>query len=94
MDVIEAILKRYSARDFRPGGVPRETLVKILEAALRSPSTGNTQPWQVYIAGGAVTEAITKAYLERFEKDIPGKPEVSGLPPARRCWLFYAWTGC
>jgi nitroreductase len=80
LDVIKAIFERYSARDFKPDPVPRETLEKILEAALRSPSSGNSQPWQVFVAGGAVAEKITQAYLDRFANDIPAKPELSGLP--------------
>lgn len=79
MDVIKAIIERYSARDFKSDSIPKETLVKILEAALKSPSTGNSQPWQIFVAGGAVTVQITQAYLDRFAKDIPGKPEISGL---------------
>jgi nitroreductase len=80
MDVIQAIRERYSARDFKSEPVPRETLVKILETALRSPSGGNSQPWQIFIAGGTVAEKISREYLERFAKDIPGKPEMSGAP--------------
>jgi nitroreductase len=81
MDAIKAILERYSTRDFKSDPVPSETLTKILEAALRSPSSGNSQPWQIFVAGGEVTEKITRAYLDRFNKDIPGKPEIAGLPP-------------
>jgi nitroreductase len=80
MDVIKAILERHSTRDFKPDAIPKATLVKILEAALHSPSAGNSQPWQIFVAGGAVTQRITEAYLDRFTRDIPGKPEMSGLP--------------
>ena len=80
MDVTKAISERYSARDFKPDPVPRETLEKTIEAALRSPSSGNSQPWQVFVAGGAVAEKITQVYLDRFASDIPAKPELSGLP--------------
>jgi nitroreductase len=80
LDVINAILKRYSTRDFNFEAIPKETLIKILETALHSPSAGNSQPWQIFVAGGAVTEKITQAYLDRFAKDIPGKPEISGIP--------------
>ena len=38
MDVIEAILNRYSVRDFSSQPVPKETVMKILEAATHSPS--------------------------------------------------------
>jgi nitroreductase len=54
MDVIQAILERYSARDFKPEAVPRETLNKILEAALHSPSSGIVSLAD-FVAGGAVT---------------------------------------
>jgi nitroreductase len=80
MDVIKSVMERYSARDFKSDPVPRETLVKILEAALHSPSSGNSQPWQVFVAAGEVTEKITRAFMERFAKDVPGKPEMSGIP--------------
>jgi nitroreductase len=80
MDVIQAILERHAARDFKSDPVPKETLMKILETANRSPSSGNTQPWQIYVAGGAVAEKIRQECLDRFNKDIPGKPEMSGLP--------------
>ena len=52
MDVIEAILDRHSVRDFSPKPVLQETVMKILEAATRSPSGGNGQPWEVFIASG------------------------------------------
>jgi nitroreductase len=84
MDVNQAILERYSARDFKSDPVPEKTLIKIFETALRSPSSGNGQPWQIFVAGGPVTEKVTRAYLERFAKDVPGKPEMSGLPPAQQ----------
>jgi len=80
MDVIKAILERHSTRDFKPDPIPKETLVKILETALHSPSSGNTQAWTIYVAAGKVMEKITQAYLERFAKDVPGKPEMAGLP--------------
>jgi nitroreductase len=84
MDATKSILERYSARDFLPKPVPKETLVKILETSLHSPSSGNGQPWQVFVTGGTVTEKITRAFLDRFNKDIPGKPEISGLPPGQQ----------
>ena len=80
MEVIEAILARHSVRDFSSRPVPRETVMKIMEAATRSPSGGNGQPWEVFIASGATIERIRKEYLERF-KSGPGGPPPGGLPP-------------
>jgi nitroreductase len=44
MDLFEAIEKRYSYRgEFTPTPVPREHLVKIVEAGIRAPSACNQQ---------------------------------------------------
>jgi nitroreductase len=80
MEVIEAILARHSVRDFSSRPVPRETVMKILEAATRSPSGGNGQPWEVFVASGATLEKIRKVYLERFQSG-PGGPPPGGPPP-------------
>jgi nitroreductase len=78
MDVIEAIIERRSIRSFTSDPVPKETLIKILEAANHAPSSSNNQPWEMFVAGGSVLERIRQAYLERFKHDVPGKPEVRG----------------
>jgi nitroreductase len=80
MDVIEAILSRHSVRDFSSRPVPRETVMKILEAALNSPSGGNGQPWEVFVAAGTTLERIRQAYLERSRRG-PGGPPPGGRPP-------------
>jgi hypothetical protein len=53
IDVIEAILDRHSVRDFSPKPVLQEIVMKILEAATRSPSGGNGQPWEVFMEWGS-----------------------------------------
>jgi nitroreductase len=60
MDVIEAIRERYAARDFKSDPIPREILEKIMETALRSPSTGNGQPWQIFVAAEEITKKIPR----------------------------------
>ncbi len=76
MNVIEAILTRHSVRDFGSMPVPKETIVKILEAAIRSPSGGNSQPWEVFVASGAALERIRSLYQERARTGVrgPGGP--------------------
>ncbi len=63
MDVLEAIRARKSIRAFRPDPVPRETIDKILEAAQRSPSGTNTQPWHVYVCTGSIKQSISDDVL-------------------------------
>jgi len=78
MDVIEGILSRHSVRDFGDKPVAKETIMKILEAATRSPSGGNSQPWEVFVASGASMERIRKMYKERSQS---GSGAPSGPPP-------------
>jgi len=78
MDVIEAILARRSVRDFSSKPVPKETVMKVFEAATRSPSGGNAQPWEVFVATGATLERIRKVYQERFQAGGAGSPGGPG----------------
>ncbi len=81
MDVIEAIMARHSVRDFISKLIPKETLMKILEVALRAPSGGNSQPWEVFVATGETLERIRKAWQELEWPGIPARPGTS-QPPA------------
>jgi nitroreductase len=85
MEVIEAILARHSVRDFSSRPVPRETVMKILEVATRSPSGGNGQPWEVFVASGATIEMIRRVYQERFQSG-PGGPPPAG-PPSQPAFI-------
>jgi len=89
MDVIEAILARYSVRDFSSKSVAKETIMKILEVATRSPSGGNGQPWEVFVASGATIEKIRKMYQERSKGGAggPGRPGGTGGPPPRPAYI-------
>ena len=80
MDVLEAIQARHSVRDFLPTPVPKDTVLKILSTATRSPSGGNGQPWEIYVASGAVIETIRQAYHERFHLAAGAPPRPHGPP--------------
>jgi nitroreductase len=80
MDAIKAILARHSVRDFKPDPVPKETVMKIMEAATRAPSGGNGQPWEVFIGAGATIERIRKQYQERASAPKPAGPGPGGPP--------------
>jgi nitroreductase len=81
MDVVKAMLARHSVRDFKPDPVAKETILKVLGAATRCPSSGNSQPWEIFVTSGEVLEKIRQAYFDRFEKNVPGKPEFASAPP-------------
>jgi nitroreductase len=88
MDAIKAILARHSVRDFSAKPVPRDTVMKILEAATRSPSGGNGQPWEVFVAAGATMEKIRKIYQERAQGGAGGpRPGGPGGPPPQPAFI-------
>jgi nitroreductase len=84
MDTLEAIQTRHSVRDFTSRPVPKEIVMKIMEAATLSPSGGNGQPWEIFIASGAALEKIRKGYQERAQAEaagLAGPGDPVGPPP-------------
>lgn len=71
MDVIQALESRRTIRAFLAESVPAETLRAILQAALHCPSWANTQPWEIYVAGGEALDRIRQATMERTQRDVP-----------------------
>lgn len=84
----DLLARRYSCRGFRSDEVPRQTIVRILEAAQRTPSWCNAQPWAVAIASGAATErlraAMCRAATAAPAPDIPFPREYRGVYRDRR----------
>jgi nitroreductase len=74
MDVLEAIQARHSVRDFLSTPVPKDTIMEIMAAATRSPSGGNGQPWEIFVASGATIERIRTAYQQRAQGQAGGPP--------------------
>lgn len=81
MDVLEAIQARHSVRDFSARPIPKATIMKILAAATRSPSGGNGQPWEIFVASGATMRRIRQAYQERAQQRAGAPPGPPALPP-------------
>jgi nitroreductase len=52
VDVYEAVDSRRAVRAFSDEPVSREILERVLTAATRAPSSGNLQPWRVYVVTG------------------------------------------
>ncbi len=77
MDAIECIKTRMSIRKFRPEPVPKELLIEVIEAAQRSPSYKNSQPWELSIVSGKMKETLSKRLIDLFEAGIAPKPDIS-----------------
>jgi nitroreductase len=76
MDVIEAVNRRKTIRNFLPDPVSDDVLRTLLEAASRAPSGGNVQPWRIYVVNGE-TMARFRAHIADLE---PGEPEYDIYP--------------
>lgn len=74
-DLERAWTERSSKRAFRPEPVPRETLVRVFEAAQHAPSWCNVQPWRVAITEPPVTGALATELQTAARSGFP-QPEV------------------
>jgi len=59
MNVTEAVASRRSVRQFLDKPVDKDILERVLAKAQRSPSGGNTQPWNAVILTGAPLADLT-----------------------------------
>ena len=59
MNVTEAVASRRSVRQFTDKPVPLDVLQRVLTKAQRSPSGGNTQPWNAVILTGQPLADLT-----------------------------------
>ncbi|MBT4641182.1 MAG: hypothetical protein HOC09_20360 [Deltaproteobacteria bacterium] len=69
MDLVEAIQKRRSIRAFKPDPVPKEVLEELLQTCRWSPSSSNTQPWELAVLGGDMAEEIRANYVKKTEEN-------------------------
>ncbi|QTA82593.1 Nitroreductase [Desulfonema limicola] len=66
MDIIEAIKKRKSIRNFKDEPVSKTIIREILETACRAPSAMNSQPWEFIVVTGDVLDSIKNAVIEKL----------------------------
>jgi len=85
MDVVDALNTRYTVRAFKPDPVDRSTLEEVMEAALMAPSWANTQPWEIYVAGGEALDRLREAYKANLRNGVERNPDLlipKQWPPA------------
>lgn len=77
MDVYQCIESRRSFRSFIPNAVDKGTLNKVLEAANRSPSYMNTQPWEVFVVDGEKKAILAKRLLDEAVAGTAPRPDLA-----------------
>ena len=80
MDIIEAIRSRKSIRGYKPDPVPREILKAILDIAIRTPSTLNTQPWEITVVSGEALDNIRWGNIEMLNSGATPVSETTFIP--------------
>jgi nitroreductase len=74
MNIQDAIASRRSVRDFSDRPVPLDLLQRVLAQALRAPSGGNLQPWNLKVLSGEPLARL-KAHMQQRLRD--GAPDGS-----------------
>lgn len=72
MDVFEAVESRRAVRAFSDKPVPRESVERVLDAATRAPSSGNLQPWHMYVVAGEPLSSLKQQASARAAAGDPG----------------------
>ena len=86
LSVGDALAERWSCRGYLPEPLPRSVIEQILEAAQRTPSWCNTQPWQVAIFSGESIASLRADFAsdQRLGSDIDFPPGYEGVHADRR----------
>ncbi|GAA2326679.1 nitroreductase [Streptomyces kunmingensis] len=82
MDVYEAVDSRRAARAFSDEPVSREVLERVLTAATRAPSSGNLQPWHVFVVTGEPLAELKRRTTARVLAGDPGDDREYPMYPA------------
>ena len=77
MELDEAIKQRRSVRAFKDKPVDKALIEEILTLAVRSPSWGNTQPWEIAVAGGGTVKALTQEFAALFRRGVENNPDFT-----------------
>ena len=82
MDLLEAIEERRSTRAFLDRPVERETLERVLSAAIQAPSAINLQPWEFTVVSAEEKKRLSRILVKRMkERNISCGPGAKSPLP-------------
>lgn len=71
MELYEALYTTRAMRRLRPDPIPAEVQARILDAAIRAPSPGNTQDWRFLLVDDSELKArLADIYRGNFERTM------------------------
>ncbi len=80
MEIHEALRTRKSIRGYKPDRVPQEIIRRVLEIAIRAPSSMNTQPWQITVIAGKVLDEIRRENIKALNAGTMSAQEIIRTP--------------
>ena len=84
MEFDDVLLGRRSIRGYKPDPVPKALIKEILQLAMRSPSSMNTQPWNFTVVTGETLDRLRAGNTER---------NLAGVPHSREFRIGHAFEG-
>ena len=82
MEAIECIESRKSIRGFKPEPVDKALLLSLVDAAKRSPSYKNSQPWELVILSGDKKQELSEKLITLLDSGVQPSPDL----PAPERW--------
>jgi nitroreductase len=76
MELLDGIKTRRSYRAYKNTPIPSEVMDGVLEAAGRSPSFTNTQPWEIAVVSGGKKDDLSRILCGLVESRTPTSPDI------------------
>jgi nitroreductase len=87
LEFYDVVKKRRSIRKYKPEAVPRDVILKVLDAACWAPSGMNLQQWEFIVVSGGKKEQLGEPYAKAIEKmghDWSEEQRKTALAAARK----------
>jgi len=81
MSVLEAITNRRSVAQMKPDPVPRELIIRLLDAAVWVPNHRLTEPWQFFVLEGDAKRRFAELRRD-WRRSILPNPDLPEVQPA------------
>jgi F420 biosynthesis protein FbiB-like protein len=85
MDFFEVVHTQRAIRRFKPDPVPEEAIRTMVDAAIRAPSGGNTQPWAFLVVSDPAKRKVIGDAVKAGKTDAEERrAEAMTFDPSRR----------
>ena len=75
MDCLEAIQTRHSIAKVKPDPLPRDLIVRLLDAAVQAPNHHHSRPWRFVVIAGPARERLGEVMARSLRLQKTGLPD-------------------